>query len=150
MREERNEKMETKFMEELMKRSREDEQNRRDPELYKLKHKLKKYEISKKQIGRDELPTETMIGTCYLIKNKTIFQVSSYFTMKNFDIRTSNMQTVFRSVTRVINMDLNDCGGIENADIFADMDEMETYEIERSIAFMKTLFNMGFELYGRN
>jgi hypothetical protein len=144
-----DEKIDTFFMEEIIEKNRRYEKIRQNPELYKLRYKLKKYELSRKQINRDELPIETVIGTCYLIKNKTIFQISSYFSMENFDIRTSNMQKVFKSVTRVINMDLDDCGGIENADIFGGMDEMTTYNIERSIGFMKTLFNMGFELYGR-
>ena len=111
--------------------------------LFKIDRKLEKCNMSNR-VNSNNIPH---FNKCYLIKNNSIFLFESFITSENLDIRFSAEHIVHKSAVTVINLNLNDVGGLENVDIFADMTEMISYSMNNTIDFMIMLFKLGFEMF---
>ena len=117
--------------------------------LFILHYKLCEYPLPR-TVGDDDWPTQLYLGTCHLIKNNSIFSFNSMFEYENFDIRISHHELVKKTVMNMVNLNINDVGGIANYDIFAGFEEdVVSYSTTSVLPFIKLLLQFGFKIYVR-
>lgn len=125
--------------------------------LFILANKLQKFEL-RKNFANEELPIETHLGTIYLIKNNSILEFYTYCTnsyQNDISSKTMEQYSYFNykpdpywmCTVTVHNMNRSDIGDFVNADMFTDMDELTSADIDRSLNFMIMLIKSGFSIY---
>jgi hypothetical protein len=137
----------TPFINELLTSIKRNIKIKQNASLLILTRKLSEYKLGR-YVEEEDLPQQAIIGTCYLIRNNSIFAFENAFTHKNFNILLSHTEIIYKSVMNVYNLDINDVGGIQSKDIFADMTGEISYSTESVVAFILTLMNnFGFKIY---
>ena len=93
------------------------------------------------------LPICAELGRCYLIKNNTIFEFYTCFSCETQSIVFTKSNIRRKSVVTVLNLNICDMKAFSNPDVFTHMDEMISYNWEKTLNFMKSLISSGFKLY---
>lgn len=122
------------------------------PSLFIKDRKLKKYDI--KNMTADYMPIDLCYGTIYLIKNKTIIQISTNYEQELIVDPIKDYRSLFytkvlrhKSIILVHNMELADIKNFANPNAIFSMDEYTSYNIEKTINFVISFLKCGFEIY---
>jgi len=114
--------------------------------LFTLNRNLVKYDLVR-TAPLDKYPIEIYYGTCYLIKNNSIFEFDTHPIDECPDIRSGDKHTGFKTLVTVHNLDLTDVGGMNSVEAFVDTDEMTSYDLDQTHNFMHALFRTGFDFW---
>jgi hypothetical protein len=115
--------------------------------LFIIDKKLQKYDL-RKNFANDDLPSEVILGSVYLIKNNSIVEFYSHLTNDVVDVRFSqNPDPYYRCVVTIHNMNRSDICDFANTNMFENMDELISHSIDRTTNFLTTLIKTGFDLY---
>jgi len=116
---------------------------------------LKKNNI--KIINADYLPIEIYYGSIFLIKNKTIIQISTNYEQELIvdpikDYRSLFYKKIIRhkSIIIVHNIELSDIKSFANPNAILNMDEYTSYNVEKTINFVLSFLKAGFNIYSIN
>lgn len=125
------------------------------PTLFIKDRKLQKNNI--KNILADYLPLEVYYGTVYLIKNKSIIQISTNYEQELIIDPIKDYRSLFykkidrhKSIILLHNLELTDIKLFANPTAVLDMDEYVSYNIEKTINLILSFLKCEFELYTIN
>jgi hypothetical protein len=114
---------------------------------YKDKEKEeKRLQAVLRNVTKDLLPLEAYHGNVFLIKNNSIAEFYSWFTTESCSI-FAKPSTFYKCVVTIHNMDISDIGDFTNADAFIDMDELISYDLDKTLNFMIAMIRNGFLIY---
>jgi hypothetical protein len=123
--------------------------------LFIKDRKLQKNNI--KNITADYLPLDICYGTVYLIKNKTIIQISTNYEqelivdpIKDYRSLFYNSVTRHKSIVLIHHIELSDIKAFANPNSILSMDEYTSYNIEKTINFILSFLKCNFDLYTIN
>ena len=120
----------------------------KNTDLFIKEKKLIKLDLPK-NTKEEELPLQSYIGTCYLIKNNSIIEISSSFICKKNHILDDNEYLVYKTIVKAHNLDRVDISNFKD-DIFLDIDNLISYSSKETISFIYALFQVGFNIWIRS
>lgn len=116
---------------------------------FKKEKHLIKLNINK-NTQSNNMPSVTTLGVCWLIKNNSIFEFSTYYTYNTDNIKFNRSNTpIKKTVVTVHHLDLVDVQDFNNTNVFIDMKEMISYSTQKTLNFLHALFTVGFEIWIR-
>jgi hypothetical protein len=117
--------------------------------LYISHMKLNQYKV-KKNFTEDDLPLPAYYGIIHLIKNNSIIIFNQTIVTEHLDIRMDSLDTFYRCIVTIYNLDLNDISEFSNITTFIDMNELISHNRIKTFNFMRSLIKTGFKLYIKN
>ena len=120
----------------------------KNAELFKKDKNLVKINLHK-PLNKEDLPIQSYLGTCYLIKNNSILEFCSTFEYKRIHILDENQELVYKSLITTYNLDQLDVSDFENDD-FINMDDLVSYSSDDTASFVYALVRSGFNIWIRS
>jgi hypothetical protein len=102
-----------------------------------------------KVTNEEELPTMAMFGTIYLIKNNSIIIVSSCPMIKNFDPRVTMINNIWECNVNIYNLSRSDVSEFSSCEYLLSINELVSYDSERSMNFIMSFIRNKFAVYVR-
>lgn len=122
-----------------------------------LDRKLIKVQLHGKNFIEKHLPTNVVLGTLYAIKNNSIFEFNSMYANNDLPDDTARVEYYmyqsrcinihYKSTVTILNLNIKDVGGFANANQFLDMNEMISYDMQKTINFLVALVKNDFDIY---
>lgn len=90
------------------------------------------------KVDEENLPIQAFYGTVFLIKNNSIFEFTSSYTIYH----------TYTGLVTVHNLDMSDVSGFKDAsNLFYNMDELKSTKLSKTLNFMIALIKNEFKLY---
>lgn len=144
--------MTTDILNQIQKNIEREQKIKKNVSLFIIEKKLTEYKIDK--IIPDSLPVEAYYGTIYLIKGSTIFQITSEPELDLIVDPFENWRSLFndrimkyKSIVYVHNVFIGDINEFSNPKQFVDMDDMISYELQKTHGFIMVLVKNKFKIY---
>lgn len=129
-----------------------DKKIKKNVKLFIIDRKLKEYEMDR--LHADSLPKEAYYGSIYLIKGQTIFQVTSQPELELIIDPNDNWRSLFndkviryKSVVNAHNVFIGDVNEFANPKQFVDMNDMISYDLQKTFNFITGLIKNKFKVY---
>ncbi len=143
---------ENEFIRSLQKNIDRDAKIKKNPKLFMLDRGLVEYQMNRMHV--DDLPIESCYGTIYLIKGQTIIQVTTQPELEFIvdpmdDWRALFNEKVLRLKTTINthNIFVGDINEFSNPSQFINMDDMTSYDSQKTLNFVMALVKNKFKIY---